>query len=107
MRLEDDTDPMDELEAADYGRLETGWAADAEMAEMTRVGDATARAQARGICTHGSAAGYMPPGREAYPEQHGLLPGQLACTENRGGCVRVFDNDEEWMAAMDAAIRGQ
>ena len=88
-----DTDPWMEQEALEDERL---WA-DMEQAEM----EAAERA---GRCTHGSAAGYHDP--PLYPEQHGLKPGQLACTKHTGGCQAVFDSDEDWHAAMHAAVHG-
>lgn len=93
-----DDDPAAENEAIWLGRLD----ADIEMAEMTAVGDAIAAAEKRGICTHGSAAGYMnPPASQA---QVGLKPGQLRCTKGTSGCRRVFASDADWYAAMDEAI---
>jgi hypothetical protein len=62
---------------------------------MERVGNGIAAARKRGICTHQSAVGYLP--TPVYPEQEGLKPGQLRCTE---GCGRVFDSDEEWYDAL-------
>lgn len=101
-RYYEDTDPGMEREAEEEERMQRRADADAEMAEMTRVGNMVARAHAAGRCTHGSAAGYINP--PVYPEQVGLEPGQLACT---AGCGAVFDSDEEWLEAMDKAIRGR
>jgi hypothetical protein len=91
-----DTDPWMEQEALEAERLD----ADMEMAEMAAVGNAIARARRAGRCAHQSSVGYLP--KPVYPEQEGLKPGQSRCTE---GCGRVFDSDEDWYAAMDAAIR--
>jgi hypothetical protein len=92
-----DTDPWMELEALETERLD----ADLEMAEGAAVGNAIAAAQRRGVCCHTSTAGYIRPA--VYPEQEDLKPGQLACTEHTGGCARVFEGTDEWVAAMDAA----
>jgi hypothetical protein len=86
----------DYLEAWSEARRE----ADAEQAELEAAGVAIARARARGVCTHGSVVGYRNP--PFYPEQEGLQPGQLRCTD---GCGAVFDSDEAWSLAMDEAIR--
>jgi hypothetical protein len=76
--------------------------ADIEQYEMEQVGNAIYRAEQRGICTHGSAVGYLPD--PVYPEQEELKPGELKCTK---GCGRVFENDAAWYDAMDAAIDGR
>jgi len=52
-----------------------------------------------GVCCHQSAVGYVNP--PIYPEQEGLLPGQIRCTE---GCGTVFDSDQAWYEAMTAAV---
>ena len=101
MTYHEDTDPWMEREAEEDERQARRMDADAEMASMTRVGNAMARAERAGRCTHGSAVGYRKPA--VYPEQEGLTPGQSRCT---GGCGQVFDSDDAWYAAMDAAIRG-
>jgi hypothetical protein len=67
-----DEDPWADVEALGNLRHE----ADMEQAEMEAAGNAIARAERAGICTHGSAAGYHNP--PLYPEQAGLKPGQLA-----------------------------
>lgn len=95
-----DDDPWADVEAQESERFD----ADMQMAEMTAVGNAMHRAQKRGICTHGSVVGYRVPA--CYPEQAGLKPGQSRCTEGTGGCDRVFESDEDWYAAMDAALEG-
>jgi len=92
-----DTDPWMEIEALETER----WEADMEQAEMVRAGNAIARARKAGICCHTSAVGYL--ASPVYPEQEGLRPGQSRCTE---GCGRVFGSDQEWYAAMDAAVSG-
>lgn len=76
-----------------------GIEADMEMAEMAAVGNRIAYQRRQGVCCHQSAVGYLP--EPCYPEQEGLKPGQLRCTD---GCGQVFDSDEGWYAAMDAAI---
>jgi hypothetical protein len=73
--------------------------ADIEMFEMEQVGRAIRAARRAGRCTHGYAFGYLPV--PIYPQQIGLRPGQLACGD---GCGTVFDSDDAWVAAMDAAI---
>lgn len=73
--------------------------ADFEMREMEEIGDAIAAARKAGRCTHGSAVGYLPV--PAYPEQEGLTPGQLRCTQ---GCGEVFESDQDWYDAMNEAI---
>jgi hypothetical protein len=93
-----DDDFGTEMEAIETERLD----ADIEQYEMEAAGDAIARAERAGICTHGSAAGYHYP--PIYPEQEGLQPGQLRCTKHTGGCQRVFASDEDWYAAMDEAV---
>lgn len=85
-----------EMEAIEDERRD----ADLEMAEMTRRADYLESLRQRGICTHQSAVGYV--GKVIYPQQEGLRPGQSRCTEGTGGCERVFNSDEEWVAAMDA-----
>ncbi|MEV0236825.1 hypothetical protein [Nonomuraea sp. NPDC050786] len=74
--------------------------ADLEQAAMEREGNRLAALRRRGICTHGSVVGYV--GKVIYPEQEGLKPGQSRCTEGTNGCKRVFNSDEEWVAAMEA-----
>lgn len=89
-----DYDPWAEMEAMEDERRD----ADREMAEMAAVGNAMARARARGVCQHTSIVGYLP--TPVYPEQEGLAPGQSRCTE---GCGATFDSDDEWFYAMEAA----
>lgn len=84
-----------EMEALESERLD----ADLQMAEMAAVGRQIDRVRAEGGCAHTSAVGYLPV--PVYPEQVGLEPGQLRCTE---GCNRVFADDEDWMGWMDAAL---
>lgn len=79
--------------------------ADIQMAEMEAVGNRFHYWQRRGVCQHGSAAGYL--ADPCYPEQIGLKPGQVACTEHTSGCNAVFDSDDEWYEAMDAASDGE
>jgi hypothetical protein len=78
--------------------------ADIEQYEMELAGAAIAAAERRGVCTHGSAVGYRGGPRSA--QQQGLRPGQLRCTKGTGGCSRVFADDDDWFAAMDAAVNG-
>ncbi len=85
-----------EMEAIEQER----WDADLEMAEMSRVGRAIDRARAAGVCCHQGVVGYVA-GKVFYPEQVGLEPGQSRCTD---GCGRVFTSDDDWQAAMSAAI---
>ncbi|MFI1584747.1 hypothetical protein [Embleya sp. NPDC020630] len=84
-----DETSADELQAIREQRLDV----DLEMAAMTAVGDRIAELRRAGICTHGSTQGHR-----ADPD---LRPGQLRCTDT---CKRVFASDEEWHAAMDAAL---
>lgn len=79
--------------------LDERFEADLLQAELERGGRAMGRARRRGICSHGSVVGYV--GTVIYPEQEGLKPGQSRCT---AGCGRVFDSDEEWLAAMHEVI---
>jgi hypothetical protein len=96
------TDHWAEVEAEEDERRERQHDAADEMAEGARIGNAIARAERRGICTHGSAVSYRKP--PAHPEQEGLKPGQLRCTKGTGGCTRVFDSDADWYRAMDDAV---
>jgi len=73
--------------------------ADLEMREAWLVGAQIHARQKQGICCHMSAVGYRP--EAVYPEQEGLLPGQLRC---RDGCGAVFSSDEEWHEAMLEAM---
>jgi hypothetical protein len=92
-----DTDPWMEIEAIEQERRD----ADMEMTEMVAAGNAIARARKAGRCCHTSAVGYISPA--VYPEQEGLKPGQSRCTE---GCGAVFESDQDWYEAMDAATEG-
>ena len=92
-----DEDPWADVEALENERFE----ADLEQAEMVRAGNAFAAAQRAGRCTHGSSVSYRSP--VVYPEQEGLRPGQSRCT---AGCKRVFESDEDWHAAIAAAVEG-
>lgn len=92
-----DDDPWAEQEAIEQERFD----ADLEQAEMERAGAAIWAAKQRGICTHSGAVSYLDP--PLYPEQVGLRPGQLRCTD---GCNRLFDSEEDWFAAMEEAIYG-
>jgi hypothetical protein len=99
-----DEDPWADVEALETQRRDVGL----EMAEMTAAGDALHAARAAGRCVHASAVGYVSP--PVYPEQHGLRPGQVACTDGPvkadglRGCGEVFASDEAWGVAMDDAI---
>lgn len=90
-----DFDPMAEEEAMYYERLD----ADIEMAQMAEVGRQMDAQRKRGVCQHSSAVGYL--AKPVYPEQQGLKPGQLRCTD---GCGEVFADDEDWFRAMDDAL---
>lgn len=94
-------DPWAEIEAEEEERLNRQADADAEMARMEAYGNAMARAQRAGRCTHGSAQGYSGGPRSA--QQEGLEPGQLRCA---AGCGAVFASDDAWLAAMDKAVLG-
>lgn len=99
-------DPWMEEEAAQTARHEV----DAEMAELAAAGDALWAARRAGRCVHASTVGYL--SSPVYPEQRGLRPGQLRCTDpapggaadGGRGCGAVFDGDDAWYAAMDAAV---
>lgn len=78
--------------------------ADLEMAQWDAAGRAIDAARKAGRCTHLGTVGYV--GKVFYPEQEGLKPGQLACTEHTNGCNAVFGSDDEWYAAMDDAVDG-
>lgn len=67
--------------------------ADIEMAMYAREARALDAARARGECAHSSAVGLPDSGKIFYPEQEGLRPGQVRCTE---GCGTVFESDAEW-----------
>lgn len=73
--------------------------ADIEMWEMSQIGNAIGRAEARGVCCHTGVVGYLP--EPVYPEQVGLRPGQSRC---RDGCGTVFYSDDDWITAMMDAI---
>jgi hypothetical protein len=91
----DDFDYGSEMEAHYSAQLD----ADLEMAQMAEVGEQMRSQQARGICQHNSAVRYTP--TIFYPEQIGLKPGQLRCTD---GCGEVFADDEDWDRAMESAL---
>jgi hypothetical protein len=54
--------------------------ADLEMAELTAIGNRSARLRAKGICTHGWTQGYTPTHRQD------LKPGEVQCLD----CERIF-----------------
>ena len=91
-----DTDPGMEQEALEQERFE----ADLLQAQYEAEGRRITRARRAGRCTHGSAVGYRNP--TCYPEQEGLEPGQLRCTD---GCGQVFGSDDDWADARAAAVR--
>jgi hypothetical protein len=92
-----DDDPWADVEAQESERFD----ADIQMAEMAAVGNAIARARKAGRCAHQGAVSYR--AEPCYPEQEGLRPGQSRCTD---GCKAVFGSDDDWYAAMDAALDG-
>lgn len=61
----------------------------AQYAEEARAGE---RARAAGLCTHNSWVGASRSGEIFYPEQEGLKPGEVVCTD---GCGRKFASDED------------
>lgn len=73
--------------------------ADIEMAEALMEANRLHALRRSGVCTHTSACGLSESGEIFYPEQAGLKPGQIACTEHTNGCNAVFDSDEAWDAA--------
>lgn len=77
--------------------------ADIEQAQWGEQGRAVDAAQAAGRCCHLSAVGVSASGEIFYPEQEGLVRGQLRCTE---GCGATFESDEDWDAAKEEAIWG-
>ena len=93
----DDETTADAMEAWSEARYDV----DQEMADMDAVGDAIARVRRTGRCLHLSAVGYNP--KPHRPEQEGLKPGELRCTE---GCGRVFTSDDDWYVGMDDAVEG-
>ncbi|MFF7250502.1 hypothetical protein ACFZBU_42305 [Embleya sp. NPDC008237] len=88
-----DETSADELEAIHEQRR----GVDLEMAAMAAVGDRMAELKHAGVCPHGSAQGF----REDLGDPE-LRPGQLRCTDT---CRRIFNSDDDWYAAMDAALR--
>ena len=88
-----------EQEAIEAERLD----ADLLQAQYTREANRAEAMRKRGICQHSSAVGYLPEGKQYYPEQAGLKPGQSRCTEGTNGCTAVFDSDEGWATARHAA----
>ncbi|WP_331738805.1 hypothetical protein [Embleya sp. NBC_00896] len=88
-----DETSADELDAIREQRRDV----DLEMAAMTAVGDRMAELRRAGVCTHGSAQGY----REDLGDPE-LRPGQVRCTDT---CGRIFASDDDWYAAIDAALR--
>lgn len=69
--------------------------ADIEMAELEAAGARIAQWRRSGGCAHQGAVSYRNP--PVYPEQEGLEPGQLRCTD---GCGMVFADDEAWSDAV-------
>lgn len=57
---------------------------------------------ARGVCTHATAVTTSECGHVHHPEQVGLEPDQVACTEHTGGCAAVFADFAAWQAARTA-----
>jgi hypothetical protein len=72
--------------------------ADIEQAEMEAIGNRIHQLRKQGVCCHQSVVGYRNP--PAYPEQEGLEPGQLRCTD---GCGQVFLTTSHWNAAREEA----
>ena len=68
-------------------------------AEARNVGNAIARQEAKGVCCHQGVVGYL--AEPVYPEQIGLSPGQVRCTD---GCGAVFASEDDWFAAMGYAL---
>lgn len=73
--------------------------ADIEQAEFEAEGNRIAALRRRGVCTHDSGVSYRDPA--VYPEQEGLKPGQLRCTD---GCGRVFNSEADWHDARNEAL---
>lgn len=69
--------------------------ADFEMRELEEAAAQATSQRKRGICQHLSAVGYLP--TPVYPEQVGLKPGEVVCTD---GCGQVFVSDDAWFEAM-------
>lgn len=69
--------------------------ADIEQAEFEEYGRRLSSLARRGICTHGSWVGVSATGEIFYPEQEGLLPGQVRCTDM---CRKVFESDDDLIA---------
>ena len=93
-----DEDPWADVEAMETARMDV----DLEMAEMAAAGDATAAARRAGRCPHMSSVGYS--GGPHRAEQEGMKRGQVRCTDK---CGQTFGSNDEWYAAMDAAMEGR
>lgn len=76
--------------------------ADIEQAQMVTEGNRLHRLRQSGMCLHSSAVSLPDSGEVFYPEQEGLQPGQVACTEHTGGCNAVFPSQDAWFQAMQS-----
>lgn len=80
--------------------------ADIEQAQAIQDSNHIDRQRAKGICMHNSVVGGGHNGQGPleggayYPEQIGLKPGQMRCTE---GCGEIFESDEDWHDAREDA----
>lgn len=90
--------PGDDLEDILAGRLD----ADREQAAAERLGAVITWRRNHGICCHQRAVGYSD--APEYPEQQGLGPGELRCTEHTAGCQRIFDSEDHWRSARREAV---
>lgn len=73
--------------------------ADLEMAEFAAAGREIERQRAAGICPHSHGYGYAG-GKEYYPGQGALRPGQFRCTDLCGQVIpdpfEVDENNCRW-----------
>lgn len=74
--------------------------ADLEQADLEREGRHIARLAAAGICTHGAWVGVSASGEVFYPEQEGLQPGQVRCSD----CKRLFDTEDDLLDARKEVL---
>lgn len=58
--------------------------------------------RADGVCAHGTVVTLPESGTALCPEQEGLKPGEVACTERTGGCAVVFATALDWVAVREA-----
>lgn len=76
--------------------------ADLEQAQWTAEANRLHALRNQGVCTHSSSVSLPDSGEIFYPEQEGLKPGEVACTEHTGGCTAVFPSQDAWFEAMQS-----